>query len=186
MKRTFLVLMLSSLVYLANAQRVSRSRYGNGRASTTSAATSHFSIGIEAGLPVGEVGSVYSAALGANLQYETMPDPQIGITVSAGYLHFPLKSKYHTTYGPNSSGFVPLLAGLKYYFTPMAFFHAQLGAAFGTTKDIYGNTQGTLFAYSPGLGVKLSPNIDAELKYMGISNKAGTLGDVAIRLGYNF
>lgn len=189
MKKTLLILLLSSLVYAGNAQRerVSRSRNGSGRAATTtSASTSHFGIGVEAGLPVGENGKVYSSVFGANLQYEVMPDADLGITFSAGYLHFPLKKIYQTTYGPNSSGFVPLLAGIKYYFTPNAFFRAQLGAAVSTTKDIYGNTGGTSFAYSPGLGIKLSPNIDAELKYMGISNKGGTLPNVGLRLGYNF
>ena len=188
MKKTFLLLMLSSLFYAGNAQRerTSRSRNGSGAAVGTSARTSHFGIGVEGGLPVGENGKVYSAVFGANLQYETMPDADLGITLSAGYLHFPLKKIYHTTAGPNSSGFVPLLAGIKYYFTPGAFFHAQLGAAVSTTKDIFGNTGGTSFAYAPGVGVKLSPNIDAELKYMGISNKGGTLPNVGLRLGYNF
>jgi opacity protein-like surface antigen len=148
--------------------------------------SSHFGIGVEAGLPVGENGKLYSSVLGANLQYEYMPDTDLGITLSGGYLHFPLKKIYHTNRGPNSSGFVPLLAGIKYYFTPNAFFRAQLGAAVSTTKDIFGNTGGTSFAYSPGLGVKLSPNIDAELKYLGIQNKGGTLPSVGLRLGYNF
>ncbi|MCW3111811.1 MAG: hypothetical protein JWR18_207 [Segetibacter sp.] len=185
MKKTFLLVMLSMLFYATNAQRerVARSRTGTTSASTT---TSHFGIGLEAGLPVGENGKIYSAAFGGNLQYEILPDAELGITLSAGYLHFPLKKIYQTTSGPNSTGFIPLMGGVKYYFTPSAFFHAQLGAAIGTTKNAFGQTAGTSFAYSPGLGVKLSPNIDAELKYTGISNKGGTLPLVGLRLGYNF
>ncbi|MCW3108724.1 MAG: hypothetical protein JWQ09_3230 [Segetibacter sp.] len=166
MKKTFLFLLLSSIFYVSNAQR--------GKAS---ASTSHVGIGVEAGLPLGENGKPYSVIVGGSLQYETLPSPDLGITLSAGYLHWPIKS----TYGGGSVGFVPLLGGIKYYFTPNAFFHAQLGAAVGTKTG-----QGTSFAYSPGVGVKLSPNIDAELKYMGISNKGGTLENVGLRLGYNF
>lgn len=184
MKKTLLLLTLSLLFYAGNAQRerVARSRTGT----STSTSTSRFSIGVEAGLPVGENGKVYSAALGGNLQYEILPDADLGITLSAGYLHLPLKKIYHTAIGPNSTGFIPLMGGVKYYFTPGAFFHAQLGAAVGTTKDRFGNTGGASFAYSPGLGVKVSPNLDLELKYTGISNKGGTLPLVGLRLGYNF
>jgi hypothetical protein len=132
---------------------------------------------VEAGLPLGQNGKPYSAVIGGSMQYEMMPDTDIGITVSGGYQHWPIKS----TYGGGSIGFVPLLAGVKYYFTPSAFFHAQLGAAIGTKTG-----QGTSFTYSPGLGLKLSPNVDATLKYTGISNKGGNLDNVSLRLGYNF
>jgi hypothetical protein len=170
MKKVFLFFLLSSAVYVSNAQRVSRSR-------TNVSSTSHFGIGVEAGLPLGQNGKPYSAVLGGDLQYETMPDKDLGLTLSAGYSHWPVKSNY----GSGSIGFVPLLAGVKYYFTPAAFFHAQLGAAFGTKTGM-----GTSFAYSPGLGLKLSPNIDATLKYTGFSKKSGTLENVGLRLGFTF
>ncbi len=185
----FLLLLLSSLFYAGNAQRerVSRSRNGSGRAATTeSVTTSHFGIGLDAGIPVGENGKPYSLAIGGDLQYEVLPAPDLGITFSGGYLNFPFKTAYQSAYGPKSIGFVPLLAGIKYYFSPNAFFRAQLGAAIGVTKDVFGNTPGTSFAYTPGIGVKLSPNFDVELKYLGISNKGGTLGNAGLRLGYNF
>jgi hypothetical protein len=170
MKKVFLILLLTSMVYAGNAQRVSRSRTG-------SPSTSHVGIGVEAGVPLGQNGKPYSAAIGGSLQYEYMPDTDLGLTLSGGYLHWPIKSSY----GGGSIGFVPLLAGVKYYFIPGAFFHAQLGAAVGTAKN-----QGTSFAYSPGIGLKLSPNVDATLKYTGFSTSGGTLENVGLRLGYNF
>ena len=173
MKKLFLLLLLTSSVYAAQAQRVSRSRTAAG----TSATSSHIGIGLEAGLPVGENGKPYSAVLGGSLQYEWKPDVDLGITASAGYQHWLIKSKY----GSGSVGFVPLLAGVKYYFVPNAFFHAQLGAAVGTAKGA-----GTSFAYSPGVGIKLSPNVDATLKYTGLSKSGGTLDNVALRFGFTF
>ncbi|MGI8636384.1 MAG: hypothetical protein ACR2KZ_13380, partial [Segetibacter sp.] len=162
MKKLFLLLMLTSTFYVVQAQRVSRSRTGSASTSTSS----HFGVGVEAGLPLGQNGKPYSVVIGGSLQYEWMPDTDLGITVSGGYQHWSIKSNY----GSGSVGFVPLLAGVKYYFVPNAFFHAQLGAALGTAKGA-----GTSFAYSPGIGIKLSPNVDATLKYTGLSKSGGTL-----------
>jgi hypothetical protein len=163
MKNTCLILLLTLVAIGANAQKN----------------PSKFSIGVEAGLPLGENGKPYSSIIGGSVQYENMPASDMGITVSAGYQHWSIKSSY----GGGNVGFVPLLAGVKYYFSPSprAFFHAQLGAAFGTKSG-----QGTSFAYSPGIGIHLNPNIDAELRYMGISNKGGTLDNVGLRVGFNF
>ncbi len=171
MKNAFLILLLSAIYFTANAQTRGRN------ATSRSATSSGFSIGLEAGLPVGENGEIYSSLIGGSLQYEIMPAADLGITFSGGYLNYNIKSKY----GGGSVGFVPLLAGVKYYFTPGAFFHAQLGAAVGTKTG-----QGTSFVYSPGVGLKLSPNLDAEVKYMGISNKGGTIPNVGLRVAYNF
>lgn len=146
----------------------------NGRGS---AAASPISIGIEAGVPIGENGKPYAVILGASLQYEYRPAADLGITFSAGYLNYSIKSSL----GGSSIGFVPLLPGFKYYFKPGAFFHGQLGAAVGTRHG-----QGTSFAYSPGIGFAITPQLNLEFKYMGISNGGGTLSDVGVRLGYEF
>lgn len=168
MKKIFCIFLLSALYFTGNTQT-------RGRVSSSS--PSGLSVGLDAGVPIGDNGRPYSFIIGGDLQYETKPATDVGITFSGGYLHFPIK----TSYGSGSIGFVPLLAGIKYYFIPDAFFHAQLGAAVGT-----GRGQGTSFAYSPGLGAKLSKNVDAELRFMGISNKAGSIDNVGLRLGYNF
>lgn len=165
MKGTFLILMLSAVYLSGNAQT---------KESTTA---SRISVGVEAGIPVGENGKPYASILGGSLQYEARPDFDLGITINGGYLSYSIKQSH----GSGSIGFVPLLAGVKYYFTPGAFFHAQLGAAVGTDEG-----QGTRFAYSPGIGFKLSSNFDTEFKYMGVSNKSGSLNNVGLRLAYNF
>ncbi|MCY7423029.1 MAG: outer membrane beta-barrel protein [Chitinophagaceae bacterium] len=170
MKNTFLLLLLSVFVTTASAQSVRRS-------TARPASKSGFSVGLEAGIPVGENAKPYGSVLGASLQYEVKPDPEIGVTFNGGYLSYNLKSSY----GEGSVGFVPLLAGVKYYPSPEVFFHAQLGAAVGTKSG-----QGTSFAYAPGIGYKFSPTVDVELKYLGISNSAGSINNVGVRLGFNF
>ncbi len=172
MKNALLIFLLSAFYFAGNAQ--TKGRYATSRSTTASG----FSIGLEAGLPVGENGKIYSSLIGGSLQYEIRPASDLGLTANAGYLNYNIKSKFG---GHGSVGFVPLLAGVKYYFTPGAFFHAQLGAAIGTKSG-----QGTSFAYSPGIGFNLSRNLDAEVKYMGISNKGGTIPNVGVRVAYNF
>lgn len=171
MKKTCLTLFLTVVLFGAFSQSHVRNVPGS------PAAISRFSIGLEAGLPVGVNGKPYSSILGGSLQYEYMPANDFGITLSGGYLNYTFKSSY----GGGSIGFVPLLAGVKYYFTPGIFFHGQLGAAIGTSRG-----QGTNFAYAPGIGFVITPQIDAELKYMGISNSVGTIGDAGVRIAYNF
>ncbi len=161
MIKTYLTLFLTVLIFSSFAQSKS----------------SGVSIGLEAGLPVGVNGKPYSAVFGGSLQYEHLPAHDLGITLSGGYLNWAIKSSY----GSGSIGFVPLLAGFKYYVNPKVFFHGQLGAAIGTSRG-----QGTSFAYAPGIGFALSRAVDAEIKYMGISNKGGTLGEAGLRLAYNF
>lgn len=173
MKKTLLIVLLSVMYVSVFAQ----SKAKRTAAYSTSANRGIFSLGLEAGLPVGENGKVYSSIIGGSLQYEIKPATDLGITFNGGYLSY----NYKSLYGGGSVGFVPLLAGVKYYFDPRIFLHAQLGAAIGTASK-----QGTSFAYALGLGYKLSRNIDAELKYMGISNKGGSIEDVGLRIAYNF
>jgi len=170
MNKIVSLLLLSTIFFAGNAQT-------KGRYATSAKTSSGFSIGIEAGLPLGENGEIYSSIIGGSLQYEIMPSADVGITFNGGYLNYNIKSRY----GGGGVGFVPLLGGVKYYFTPAAFFHAQIGAAVGTATG-----QGTSFAYSPGLGFKLSPDFDAEVKYLGISNRGGTIANVGLRVAYNF
>lgn len=167
MKNSLLLLLLCVVCYSSKAQ--------TRRAPATR--PSGFSIGVEAGLPLGENGKPYSSILGGSLQYENRPSSDIGLTASAGYLNYSIKKDY----GSGNVGFVPLMGGLKYYFSSSAFLHAQLGAAVGTKEG-----QGTSFAYSPGVGFRLSPNIDLTVKYQGISNSGGSLENVGARLGLSF
>jgi hypothetical protein len=84
----------------------------------------------------------------------------LGITLNAGYIDY---------FGKNTNGikyadfnYIPLLAGLKFYFGGGSFYlHPEVGAGFGTSG------LGTSFWYGAGLGDRLSKTIDLELKYVG-------------------
>lgn len=173
MKKLFLVIIIALLSFSGNAQKHKSKSVVNTAATT-------FSLGAEIGIPIGQYPKGYnnpfSYLLGGTIQLENHVDSDLGITLSSGYLNYKAKNISGFTVG-----FIPLMAGLKYYFSPSVYGHGQLGAAFGTQSG-----QGTSFAYSPGIGINITQNLDGELKYMGISNKNATLGDIGIRLAYNF
>lgn len=142
-----------------------------------------FSIGAEGLLPVGDFNDTHSFGIGGTVQAEYKPAEDLGLTVNAGYITYSGKT-IHTPLGDvknGSFGLIPVLGGVKYYFSPKVYGHGQLGASFGTDKG-----DGSLFTYSPGVGFMLSDNIDAEVKYVGMSKNSANLNSVGVRLAYNF
>lgn len=144
-----------------------------------------FSIGAEAGLPVGDAGDVFSATLGASIKYDLPITTGLFFTVSGGYQRFLYKDEYRDALlalGVDRSGenFIPLKGGLKYYFNDGFFAEGQLGAVFTT-----GDNSSTAFVYAPGVGYSFTSGIETGIRYEGWS-KNGTIGQVALRVAVNF
>ena len=144
---------------------------------SSSANPNIFSIGLEAALPIGTFGNVYSFGIGGSVQGEHKLGSTAGLTLNVGYINYSVKSGY----GGGSAGIIPVMAGAKYYFTPMVYGHAQLGAAFSASKG-----GGTSFTYSPGIGFMLGKNFDALIKFVGFSANGSTSNTVGARLAYDF
>jgi hypothetical protein len=136
------------------------------------------SIGIEAGLPVGDASNGYNFVIGGSLKYEQPIADALAFTLTAGYSSF--QGKTVAGFKVPAAGFVPVKAGLKVGFSDAFYGEAQLGAAFSTQSG-----GGTAFAYSPGIGYKLSSNVDLGVRYEAWSHN-GTLSQVAARLAYSF
>lgn len=134
------------------------------------------SIAINAGIPVSSP-SVYSFAIGGDLQADFAVATDLKITGSAGYENFSIKSAY----GKGSNGIIPLLVGAKFNLgSNKVYGHAQLGYGISTESGGGGS-----FAYAPSIGYYFSPNFDGSIKYLAFSNH-GTLGEIGVRLAYNF
>ncbi|RYD84279.1 MAG: hypothetical protein EOP54_32465, partial [Sphingobacteriales bacterium] len=145
--------------------------------------TGKFSIGVEAGLPVGDASNVSNFVIGGSLKYDHPIADQLFVTGSAGYNKFLYKSQFS-----NAGSFyaIPVKVGIKSYFGEGFYGEAQLGAAFVTqTVPGFGSASTTAFAYSPGIGYAFSPNVDLGIRYEGWS-KNGTTSQVAARLAYSF
>jgi hypothetical protein len=140
---------------------------------------SNFSIGLEAGLPIGSTSDFYSFVIGGSLKYEAPIATGTNFTVSAGYSSF--QGKTVAPFGKIAAvGFIPVKAGIKHFFADAFYGEAQLGAAFSTQSG-----GGTAFAYSPGIGYKFSDVLDLGVRYEAWS-KNGTTSQIGARLGFSF
>ncbi len=150
-----------------------------GGISFTASAQSHkarFSIGFEGGIPVGNAKNVYDIGLGGSLKYETPIAVGTLFTISGGYTSFKIKDDF----GGGTNGFVPLKAGIKYFFDQGFYGEGQLGATFSTESG-----GGTAFAYAPGIGYALEGGFDIGVRYEGWSHN-GTISQVGVRIAYGF
>lgn len=138
-----------------------------------------FSIGAEAGLPVGQASDGYNLVLGGSLKLEVPTYTGTYFTLSAGYNAFFLKSEFKEFDIPSTSGFVPLKAGLKCY-SDNFFVEAQAGIVFSTESG-----GGHAFAWSPGIGYTFKNGIEAGLRYEGWTND-GTVGQISAKIAYRF
>jgi len=145
-----------------------------------------FSVGVEAGLPVGDGSKTQSFAIGGSLKYDIPIADALAFTISAGYTSFQGKTTTVSS-GANSltikypaAGFVPVKAGIKYFLAESFYGEVQVGAAFSTQSR-----GGVAFAYSPGIGYKFSDVLDLGVRYEGWS-KNGTVSQIGARLGFSF
>jgi hypothetical protein len=140
-----------------------------------------FGVGLEAAFPLGNFGDAYSFGIGGSAQANFVLDPTLDLTLQAGYISF--QGKTVNGYKSPTIGYVPVLGGIEYKFTPQVFGSAQLGATFLTGNG----ASGTAFTYSPGIGYKFTDNFNVLLKYTGYSEKnSDNTGTIGLRLGYTF
>jgi hypothetical protein len=146
-------------------------------AQSSSSESGKFSIGLEAGLPIGDIKDAgASLFIGGSLKYDQPIATGTFFTFSAGYTSLKFKDEF----GGGSTGFVPVKAGIKYFLAESFYGEAQVGAAFGTESG-----SGTAFAYSPGIGYAFGGGLDLGVRYEAWS-KNGTISQVAARLAYSF
>lgn len=152
------------------------------------------SLGVEAVAPFGDFAKSSKFGLGGSLQGDYNVDPTLAITLNAGYINFfgkeytvSVPGTGNVTYKSANFGLIPLLAGIKYSFTPQVYASAQLGVSFSTEKN-----GGSNFTYAPGIGYKFSDNVDLLAKYTGYSiknsgnGKSNSLNTAGVRLAYTF
>ncbi|WP_113652723.1 outer membrane beta-barrel protein [Pedobacter namyangjuensis] len=116
-------------------------------------------------------------AIGGDIRYQFDLDKQLSVPVTAGYTNIGIKNS------DLNIGFIPVKAGLKYFFNDSgagAYGLAEAGAGFAV-----GDNTGTSFVYSPAIGYSWSNGLDLAAKYEGYSNN-GNVGYAGIRLAYGF
>jgi hypothetical protein len=141
---------------------------------------STISLAVNGGIPTT---SGYKVVFGADVQVDLALSENMKFTASGGYENYSYKEyKIGTITIPEGhTNFIPVLAGVKYNFSPKFYGHGQLGYGFSTEKG-----GGGAFAYAPSVGTMLGQNLDLSLKYLGLSKNSTTLGAIFLRLAYNF
>ena len=140
-----------------------------------------FSIGLEAGLPIGDASDVYNFVIGASFKYEHPVAQNLYVTGSLGYNAFLTKSEFKDAGAKSSYGFIPLKAGLKYYIQDGFFAEGQLGVVFSTESG-----GGSAFAYAPGIGYSFNGGFEAGLSYEGCPKDGVTTSQMGLLLAYRF
>jgi hypothetical protein len=171
MKKVFLSIAIAAIAFSANAQ------------DSKSDQPLKFSVGVEAGLPLGDFKEFSKFGIGGSVQGEYAAAEKVGLTLNAGFLSFSGKTIDGDKFP--STSIVPVLAGAKYYFTDKVYGHAQVGISFMSVKFEGVTASASGFTYAPTIGVMPSENIDVSLKYLGIS-KDGTTSFLGLRVAYTF
>lgn len=149
--------------------------------SVNAQSTPKFGIGLNVGVPTSDS---HSFAIGGDLRYQFDVDKQLSVPITTGYTHLMGKEIGNTGIDAPDMGYIPLKAGLKYFFDPSgsgAYGLAEVGAGFGTSSG-----SGTSFVYSPAVGYSWSNGLDLAAKFEGLSKSGMNTGYVGIRLAYGF
>ena len=145
MKKLFLVATFIMSVVLVNAQKgTALSISGNVGACTTTDFTVSFGADLQAAFPVGS---------------------GFDLTASAGYQNF----SYKIDFGNNNIvkghlSYIPLLAGVKVFFSPKVYAQGKLGYSISTQSGGKG-----AFTYSPILGFVVGHNLELFAQYLALS-----------------
>jgi len=136
-------------------------------------------IGVEAGLPTGDLNSFSNFELGgtARLQYDTKSN--ICYMLTSGYYNVFAKSVAGVT--PSAQGIVPVKLGLKYFATDHIYFSGEAGAGFETNY-----ADNTKLILSPGIGYANIKGLDVGLRYENFSGQSDNYGLVGLRIAYGF
>lgn len=169
-----------------------------------------FTIGINPGVAVGSVSSVYPVAgelsLGLTFPISTSP---VSITFKTGYTFYTSSQDYSmgadfggfgvgysgggNSYYGSTASFIPVMAGVKIYVARRVFIEGEAGASFNVNTypgDYTGRT--TAFIYSPGAGYTLPMgyrgrnSVDVGLFYENRVEPGGGYTQIAAHVAYNF
>jgi hypothetical protein len=149
--------------------------------SSTHAQLKGFSVGpyAEAAWPSGDFSETHKNGFGLGLNADIKLPGKLGLTGSAGYMHFGGKTVV-TTEGnrkmPAVNAF-PVRAGLKFRMVPLIYFKVEGGVA------TFSGDEGSAFIVSPGVGIRIL-GLEVQAKYEAwMKNDYRFWG---IKAGFNF
>lgn len=145
-----------------------------------------FSIGAEFAFPdkAGSFGNEFSMGFGGSGKFEVPFTASLYGTANAGFVSFYRKKNLNGTRGSNKS-YVPLKAGLKYYFNRSLFVSGEVGASIGIQKNA-----GVAFAWAPEAGFMIPLTerhaVSVGLRYERWARIGGNINQTGLRVAYQF
>ncbi len=147
-----------------------------------------FSLGLHAGIPMGDIKDNSSANYGVDVAYMWPVGEGFTAGIAAGYTNYAAK-EYDlyvpgfgtTTIKGKDAGFIPLAGAARFGLTENFFIAADLGYAFYVGD---GEADGG-FYYQPKVGYDFMP-FEIFLGYKGISVDGGTFSSVNLGAAYKF
>ena len=140
-------------------------------------------LGLEAALPVGNLGTAYSVGAGLSLRFLYKITPQFGATFTTGGIAFIPKGSLNKSSKATIN--IPFKVGGRYKFTKKFYGIMEVGVThsivYYNSDNSVGHVSGNSFTYAPGIGVLLG-GFDASLRYEGYQSG----GFVGLRLGFFF
>jgi hypothetical protein len=202
MKNTFkisaLALAFAAFAFSAKAQTSTPTTTST---STTTPGGIRYSIGVDAGIPVGDFKNTYKWNLGGSVQADIpVLSNQLFVTVNAGYNNIFGKKDLPLiagqTYDETAYHLIPVKAGLKYFIIPNFYVQGEAGVAFLLNKSDLNATKSAAFIYAPQIGVQFpvsaSSFIDAGIRYEAATTKYNSdintnkVSFLGLRVAYGF
>ena len=156
------------------------------KAQTTPPSEWRFGVGVEGGIPTGNLKDFSNFELGGTARLQYGLSSNIALTLTSGYYNFFAKNSSTTINGitytakPTDLGIVPVKLGIKAFVGDGFYFGAEAGAGFET---VY--AKNTKLILSPGLGYA-NKSWDVGVRYENFSGQSDNYGTVALRLAYGF
>ena len=152
------------------------------KAQTTPANTLRMSIGVDAGLPTGNLTIGSNFVLGGTIHLQYGICNNFAVSLASGADHFFSKINPATGIVFDSFGIIPIKAGVKWFFVPGLYVAGEGGIAIEETDSGAGNTKMLL---SPELGWA-NTRWDVGVRYDNFSGQSDPYGFVALRVAYCF
>lgn len=165
---------------------------------TTTPGGIRYSIGVDAGIPVGNFKDNYKWNLGGSLQADIpVYKQQLFVTINAGYNNVFGKKNIGGVANADVTDFklLPVKAGLKFFPIENFYVQGEAGAAFLLNKSDLGANKSTAFVYAPQIGVQFpvskSSFIDAGVRYEATTKfatgvDASKVNFIGVRVAYGF
>jgi len=170
----FILTFISAITFSANAQK-----------NTSDIKLIKISVAGDIGITLGDYSAFSVLIYGGDVQGEYDLSSKFGITLTGGFLS--LSDRFNEVSLPS---FLPVLAGMRYYFIHTIYASLQGGTSFiiqpRNTTYALSTGQGNEFTFAPGIGYQFSKNIDLLFKYQS-SNKNGiNFSFSGLRVAYIF